>query len=357
MVDNAAAQPFAPASAHPPPSTLPPPPPAISLHPATPPPPSAAPAPGQAPGRPALSFPRPALRLTSEYDSESQVFLHRASCRLFDGLAKLKLSFLNNRNGEISSPLLRLNLGKRLSVDYDVEAQNALVKGSFDVGESLQFQASRDLKEQQGEVSMTTTIVEPSYKLALTTAVPVVGLPKATFQFPTGEVSIEEKEDEKAERVLTMNGILKGQALNGVYTAQYEDTNLKSTCSDKNLKLRYCYKDEEMSFIPEISLPYNAVSLMFKRRFSPSDKLSYCYHFHSNDWNAVYKRTVGEDLKFKAGYDSEVRVGWASLWVGDEEGKTKAAPMKMKVQFMLQVPQDCIENSVFMFRVKKRWDF
>ena len=42
---------------------------------------------------------------------------------------------------------------------------------------------------------------------------------------------------------------------------------------------------------------------------------SYCYNFDSNYWSAVYKRTYGKDFKFKAGYDSEVRLGWASLWV------------------------------------------
>ncbi|KAK9288902.1 hypothetical protein L1049_017371 [Liquidambar formosana] len=44
------------------------------------------------------------------------------------------------------------------------------------------------------------------------------------------------------------------------------------------------------------------------------------------------------------------------IMVGDECGKAKTAPMKMKVQFMLQVPQDDIQSSLFMFRVKKRWD-
>lgn len=43
--------------------------------------------------------------------------------------------------------------------------------------------------------------------------------------------------------------------------------------------------------------------------------------------------------------------------VGDEDGNAKTAPMKMKVQFMVQVPQDDISNSVMLFRVKKRWDF
>lgn len=42
---------------------------------------------------------------------------------------------------------------------------------------------------------------------------------------------------------------------------------------------------------------------------------SYWYNFDTNYWSTVYKHTVGEDYKFKAGYDSEVRLGWASLWV------------------------------------------
>ncbi|XP_030938265.1 outer envelope pore protein 37, chloroplastic-like [Quercus lobata] len=83
---------------------------------------------------------------------------------------------------------------------------------------------------------------------------------------------------------------------------------------------------------------------------------SYWYNFDSKYWSAVYKHVHGKDFKFKAGYDSEVRLGWASLWVGDEGGKAKTAPMKMKVQFMLQVPQDNIGSSALMFRVKKRWD-
>jgi len=42
---------------------------------------------------------------------------------------------------------------------------------------------------------------------------------------------------------------------------------------------------------------------------------SYRYNFATDDWNAVYKYTMGKNFKMKAGYDSEVRVGWASLWV------------------------------------------
>jgi len=39
------------------------------------------------------------------------------------------------------------------------------------------------------------------------------------------------------------------------------------------------------------------------------------------------------------------------IQVGDEGGKAKTAPMQMKVQFMLQVPQDDIKSSVLMFRI------
>lgn len=196
-------------------------------------------------------------------------------------------------------------------------------------------------------MSLVADLAEPGYALELSSPVPTVGLPRATLKFPLGEVSLEEREEEEVKRTLSINGILKSQIWNGVCSAQY---------AEEELKLRYAFKDEELSFIPTISLPSNALSVALKRRFSPSSKLSYWYNFDSDYWSAVYKHTYGKDFKFKAGYDLEARVGWASLWVGDEVGKAKTAPMKMKVQFMLQVPQDDINSSLLMFRVKKRWD-
>ncbi|KAG8476734.1 hypothetical protein CXB51_030925 [Gossypium anomalum] len=289
---------------------------------------------------------RPSLRVTSEFDSDSRVFFHKVSCKLFDDLAKLKLSFVNNVKREISEPLLALT-SKHLSIHYDPEEQNALIKTSFDVGPKLQFKAAHDVKAKRGEVAMIANVADPGYAVEVSSPVPYIGLPKATIRFPTGEVTLEEREDEEVPSKLLINGILKGPILNGVGAAHY---------TDEELRLRYSYKDESLSFIPSISLPSNAVSFAFKRRFSPSDKLSYWYNFDSNCWSAVYKHTYDKDFKFKAGYDSEVRLGWASLWVGEENGKAKTAPMKMKVQFMLQVPQDDIKSSALMFRVKKRWD-
>lgn len=295
-----------------------------------------------------FSFPRPAIRVTSEFDSDSLSFFNKVSCKVFDNLAKFKLSFSNSKNGEISDPQIGF-VSKYLSLQYDVEEKNAFVKSNFNVGEKLSFRASQDVKAQQGEVAMVASLPDPSYKLELSSAVPSVGLPRATFRFPAGEVSLEEREEEAEElkKVLSVSGIVKGQFLNGICTAQYQDD---------DVNLRYSYKDEQVSFIPRISLPSNAVAFAFKRRFSPSDKLSYLYNFDSSEWSAVYKHTVGKDLKLKAGYDSAVRLGWASVWVGDEEGTAKTAPMKMKMQFMLQVPQDDIKSTALIFRVKKRWD-
>ncbi|KAK6930413.1 hypothetical protein RJ641_004507 [Dillenia turbinata] len=282
--------------------------------------------------------PRPGLRLTTEFDSDSSTFFHKISCKFLDNLAKFKLTFHNDHKGQISDPQLSF-ISRHLSVHFDPEENNALIKGSFNLSPSLSLRATHDLKEQQGEVAMIANLMDPDYKLELSSLVPSSGLPRTKIRFPRGEISLEEKEEEEVKRTLSLNGIFKGQILNGVCTAQYRD---------ELLNLRYCYKDEQMSFIPSITLPSNDLSFAFKRR--------YWYNLDTNYWSTVYKHTVGKDLKFKAGYDSEVRLGWASLWIGDENGKAKTAPMKMKVQLMLQVPQDDIKSSALMFRVKKRWD-
>lgn len=67
--------------------------------------------------------------------------------------------------------------------------------------------------------------------------------PRATLRFPLGEVSLEEKEEEEEElskRILSVNGILKGQILNGVCTAKYKD---------EALDLRYCFKVVSFSLL------------------------------------------------------------------------------------------------------------
>ncbi|KAL4354139.1 hypothetical protein GQ457_06G022520 [Hibiscus cannabinus] len=115
----------------------------------TTPPAAPSPPPAPTPTKPkqflSLVSDRPSLRVTSEFDSDSRVFFHKVSCKLFDDLAKLKLSFVNNVKREISKPLLVLK-SKHLSIHYDPEEQNALIKTSFDVGPKLHFKAAHDVK-------------------------------------------------------------------------------------------------------------------------------------------------------------------------------------------------------------------
>lgn len=42
---------------------------------------------------------------------------------------------------------------------------------------------------------------------------------------------------------------------------------------------------------------------------------SYWYNFDTNYWSAIYKHKANKHLKWKAGYESDNRLGWASLWV------------------------------------------
>ncbi|KAI3804197.1 hypothetical protein L1987_25563 [Smallanthus sonchifolius] len=288
----------------------------------------------------------PPIRVTTEFDSDTSLFFHKVSCKLLDSVAKLKLCFQNNNKGHVSDPQLSF-ISKHLSCHYDLHEHNAILNGSFDIAPGLHLTAAHDVKAQLGEVTMVADLA-PSCKLELTSPLPSLGLPKASLKFPFGEVSLEENvEEEDAAPKLSFSGILKGQVLKGICNAQYRDD---------TLNLRYSFKDEQTTFIPTISLPSNALSFSFKRRFSPDDKLSYFYNFDTNYWSTIFKHTVGKEYKVKAGYDSEIRLGWASMWVGDEDGKAKTAPMKMKVQLMLQVPKDDIRSSALMFRMKKRWD-
>lgn len=69
--------------------------------------------------------------------------------------------------------------------------------------------------------------------------------PRVTLKFPHGEVSLGEKEEEEARRTLSVSGIVKSQLTNGIFTAQF---------NDEDLKLRYCYK---VMFSPGLIFHYD----------------------------------------------------------------------------------------------------
>eukprot|EP01018_Ginkgo_biloba_P002279 Gb_22926 [translate_table: standard] len=286
-----------------------------------------------------------AVKVSSEFDSEGWVVINKISARVLDGLAKIKASFQRDGKGELRYPQLGL-VTKYLSVLYDHDDRNALVTASVEVGRRLQFKLLSDVKAQQGEVKILTNLADSRYKAEVSYDVPSTGLPRATLTFPYGELKLEDEVRDEA-RALSINGFVVGNLMNGLCLAEYKE---------ENLNLKYKYKDEEMTMAPCISLPSKELSFAFKRQFNPLNKLSYLYNFNSAAWSAVYKHKPNEDFKIKVGYDSEARLGWASAWVGKEEVGAKSAPRKIKFQVMLQVPQDDINYTAVLVRVKKRWD-
>ncbi|CAM0913264.1 unnamed protein product [Alopecurus aequalis] len=339
---------------------------------------------------------RPPIRVTSEFDSERQLFSHRLSCRVLDGLAKLRLRVHHGAAGGALPPDVAL-IGRNFSVLVDTASRAAVLRGAVNPAGSLRLRAAHNTKnyqngeqsyvhigystqclsvscdyeydnsivscihvdryfqwkydsrkDGQGEVAVTTNLGDSPCKIEFSSLVPPDGLPRATLVFPKGEISVKEKKLDEGEKILSVNGMVKSRVLNGVCTALY---------SDNVMNIKYRYKDDELTFIPSLTLPSNALSFAFKRQLTPSDKFSYRYNFDTTNWSAVYKARASKHVKWKAGYESDERLGWASLWIGDAGGKTKEAPLKSKIQLMLKVPQDNIQNSTVVFRVKKRWDF
>ncbi|KAL6642402.1 hypothetical protein ACP70R_020583 [Stipagrostis hirtigluma subsp. patula] len=287
--------------------------------------------PAPPPPEPSFWSRRPPVRVTSEFDSERRLFSHRLSCRVLDGLAKLRLRVSHGAGGGEGAwggvpPYPEVALRARnFSVVVDTASRGALLRGAADLAGSLRLRASHNTKngeqsyihigafnssttvesEQQGEVAVTANLGDSPCKIELSSPVPPDGLPRATFFFPSGEVSVKEKKLDEGDRILSVSGKAKSHVLNGVCTAVY---------SDNAMNIKYRYKDEEISFIPSISLPSNSLSFAFKRQLTPSDKLSYWYSFDTNYWGAVCKHKANKHVKCKAGYESDNRLGWASLW-------------------------------------------
>ncbi|GFP90309.1 outer envelope pore protein 37 chloroplastic, partial [Phtheirospermum japonicum] len=89
---------------------------------------------------------RPKLRVTSWYVRENNsTFSHKVSCKLLDNLAKLKLSFKNNRKGEVSEPQVSFT-SKYFSLLYDVEDSDTLVKAQFEIMPRIQLNAGHQFK-------------------------------------------------------------------------------------------------------------------------------------------------------------------------------------------------------------------
>lgn len=87
----------------------------------------------------------PAVKLSTEYDSEGGMFANKVSARLFNGLAKLTGSIQREPAGTFTYPMLGV-VTKYLSVLYDHSERNALVTMNTDVGRNVSVKYLRDIK-------------------------------------------------------------------------------------------------------------------------------------------------------------------------------------------------------------------
>ncbi|EFJ28695.1 hypothetical protein SELMODRAFT_145368 [Selaginella moellendorffii] len=286
-----------------------------------------------------------AMKVSSEYDSEASVVVNKVTARMLNGMAKLKASFQRDPSGEFRYPLLGL-VTKYLSVLYDYEEKNALVTMSANLGRYVQAKYMQDVKAQEGELRIIATTKDSRYKAEIATETPPTSRPRLSFTFPNGEIKLEDEMKNEA-RALSISGFVGASLGSGVFVADYKE---------ENASLKYKFKDEEMTLCPTISWPSQALAVSFKRQFDEANKLSYMYNFNNEAWSAIFKHKATENFKIKMGYDSDVGVSWASAWVGKEDEGAKSAPKKCKLQVMLQLPQNNLQEAVLLFRIKKRWD-
>ena len=89
---------------------------------------------------------RPPIRVTSEFDSERQLFSHRLSCRVLDGLAKLRLRVHHGaKGGALLSPDVAL-MARNFSVLVDTASRAAVLRGAANLSGSLRLRATHNTK-------------------------------------------------------------------------------------------------------------------------------------------------------------------------------------------------------------------
>ncbi|KAL1559230.1 outer envelope pore protein 37, chloroplastic-like isoform X1 [Salvia divinorum] len=194
---------------------------------------------------------------------------------------------------------------------------------SLEIVPGVRLRVAHGVKARQGEVSAVVDLVTPYYELELASAVPSIGMPKTTFRFPLGEVSLDRREKEE------------------------------------NWDLRYAFKDKKLTFVPSISLPSNVFSCAFKRRITQSDKLRVGKPTNATIW--FTNKECGLHTHSREGLYSLTWLGIAlgsviiiflyGEHVGDEAGKArKDGPIEY--ESAVHAPK----SAALMFRVKKSWD-
>ncbi|KAE8773623.1 outer envelope pore protein 37, chloroplastic-like [Hordeum vulgare] len=88
---------------------------------------------------------RPPIRVTSEFDSERQLFSHRISCRVLNGLAKLRLRLHHGAAGGAPTSEVAL-IARNFSAIVDTASRGAVLRGTADLAGSLHLRAAHNTK-------------------------------------------------------------------------------------------------------------------------------------------------------------------------------------------------------------------
>eukprot|EP00897_Mesotaenium_endlicherianum_P005461 jgi/Mesen1/4943/ME000247S04232 len=288
------------------------------------------------------------MKLSSEFDSEVNYFIHKFSSQVLNGVAKVKARVQMTLDGKAQYPLLGI-FTKHVAVDYDVEDKNALVTLNGNLKNFFHFTYRHDVQEKKGTLHTTLQTEDRTYKADASFNIRPEAFTRATVSFPYGQVTYVPDSDDEYGEAPGVSASLAVPVLRGLAYADYSQP-------DESLDVRYTYKDDEITVTPAMRLPQKDVMITFKRRFNRSNKLSLMYDFRDVVTSVVYKYEMPPNLKSKIGYDSRVRLLWGCFWLGEEDAGAKAAPKKLKAQLMVQVPQDDWRDPVFLFKIKKRVD-
>ncbi|GBG62366.1 hypothetical protein CBR_g30320 [Chara braunii] len=278
------------------------------------------------------------------------VFTNKLSGWLAKGLGKLKASFQATPDGRIIAPILGISR-KDFTADYSLVDKAAFLTASTNIGKQLRVTYEHDVKSKEGSIVARAVSKDDKFKAHAVFSVNHNVMKRGSLRFPNGEVEyLHDSED--PDDVPGVRGFIGFPALNGLFLAEGHNTT-------KTAKLKYTYKDENLTISPAIELPSQALSLRFKRQFNPYHKLSFFYDLHNVYWQAVYKHKpqTQNNFVYKAGYDSESKIAWAAVWAGKPaDGARHAGPLG-KWQLMIQVPREDVSKAVLLVKVKKRWDF
>ncbi|CAI7859419.1 unnamed protein product [Closterium sp. NIES-53] len=285
------------------------------------------------------------MKISSEFDSEEKVFMNKAAVRLFDGFAKIKASCQTTLRGEWCYPLVSVAT-KHMTVDYDVDGKNALVRLSPSSlppfaprlpPPHLPYKASPPPKSAEFILDSAVGNYIPST------------LAKATLLFPRGDLRFVDESCEYEESK-GLSGSLSANVLKGLAMASFSQ-------GDSAINLRYHFKNDIITVAPSLSWPSNHMHLTFKRRFNDHHKVSMSYEVQELNYSAVYKYKPRDHVKGKLGYDKAAGLAWGSLWLGNESDGCSGTPMKTKTQLMVQVPtNEGLKGAAVMFKIKKRID-